>query len=209
MSWLTRLRNVFRPGHLAQEIDEEIRFHIEMRAREYAAEGLSAPEAEAQARARLRQCAAAAGEDPRCRRLGRPGHLPAGRAAVVPHAAPQPRLDRGRRGHAGPRDRRQLGGVQRRQRGAPAAAAVPGSGPLFVLFQLHEQADVGRTRTTPLDFLDWQERSRSFAAMAAHTGTGFTLAGDGEPELVIGQLASAELFAVLGVQPLLGRASPP
>src|SRR6185503_4887818 len=77
---------------------------------------------------------------------------------------------------------------------------------LLVLYQQHEQENVGRTRAAPLDFLDWQRRSRSFQAMAGHTGTGFTFTGDGEPELVIGQMTSAELFDVLGVRPLLGRA---
>src|SRR6185503_18966309 len=81
---------------------------------------------------------------------------------------------------------------------------------LLVLYQQHEQANVGRTRAAPLDFLDWQAQSRSFASMAAHVGTGFTIGGGKDPggedpELVIGQLVSAELFDVLGVRPLLGR----
>src|SRR5262249_37046305 len=75
---------------------------------------------------------------------------------------------------------------------------------LYVLFQQHAQQEIGRTRAAPLGFLDWR-RARSFTAMAAHVGTGFTLTGGGEPEMVLGQLASAELFDVLGVPPRLGR----
>jgi hypothetical protein len=50
MSWFTRLRNVFRPARLAEDIDEEMRFHVEMRALDYAAKGLAPQEAEARAR---------------------------------------------------------------------------------------------------------------------------------------------------------------
>lgn len=74
---------------------------------------------------------------------------------------------------------------------------------LYTVFQTSES--VGRTRAAPLDFLDWRERTRAFAAMAAHGGTSFTLSGGSEPEFVLGQLVSAELFDVLRVRPALGR----
>ncbi len=79
----------------------------------------------------------------------------------------------------------------------------PEANKLHLVFQSSET--VGRTRAAPLDFIDWRERSRTFASMAAHVGTGFTLTGGADPELVIGQLVSAELFDVLGVRPSLGR----
>jgi putative ABC transport system permease protein len=76
---------------------------------------------------------------------------------------------------------------------------------LFIVSQIAADPSVGRIRMTPLDFVDFRERTRSFGAMAGHTGTGFTFTGDGDPELVIGQLVTAELFDVLGARPMLGR----
>ena len=50
MSLLARIRNVFRPRPLAEEIDEELRFHLDMRARQFVAEGLPPDDARARAR---------------------------------------------------------------------------------------------------------------------------------------------------------------
>jgi len=73
---------------------------------------------------------------------------------------------------------------------------------LYMIYERNTEGDGGTMRVTPLDYLDWREKTHAFEAVAAHTGRGFTLTGDGEPELVIGQFASPELFGVLGVQPI-------
>ncbi|HKG92852.1 MAG TPA: ABC transporter permease [Gemmatimonadaceae bacterium] len=62
-----------------------------------------------------------------------------------------------------------------------------------------------RIRASGPDAADWRARNRSFTDVAAHTGTGFTLTGRGEPETFIGQLVSPQLFQILGVRALLGR----
>ena len=56
------------------------------------------------------------------------------------------------------------------------------------------------------NFIDYRDRNESFEHIAAFTRSNFGLAGDGEPELVEGSRASADLFSVLGLQPVLGRA---
>jgi putative ABC transport system permease protein len=56
------------------------------------------------------------------------------------------------------------------------------------------------------DFLDWRGRTRSFEALASYRGLTVTVTGNGEPERVRGQIVNANLFEVLGVRPLLGRA---
>ena len=56
-----------------------------------------------------------------------------------------------------------------------------------------------------LDYLDWRERSESFASMAIHLSVSFNLATDREPVRVSGQMASADLLEVLGVEPEIGR----
>jgi predicted permease len=56
------------------------------------------------------------------------------------------------------------------------------------------------------DLLDFQSRARSFQSIAGFAGQTFTLSDGGEPERFRGQLVTANLFATLGVHPLLGHA---
>jgi len=55
-------------------------------------------------------------------------------------------------------------------------------------------------------FTYMQEKSRSFAAMAAFTSEVFTLTGQGDPEQIAAARVSWQFFDVLGVHPALGRA---
>jgi putative ABC transport system permease protein len=75
----------------------------------------------------------------------------------------------------------------------------------MLLFNLNAQQGASDLRLTPLDFEDYRARAQSFDGLAGHIGTGFTFSGQGDPELVIGQLVSPDFFRVLGVQPTLGR----
>jgi putative ABC transport system permease protein len=56
------------------------------------------------------------------------------------------------------------------------------------------------------DFLDWKTQSQSFASVAAYRSDALSLTGGGAPEPVVGLRASHELFHVLGVNPTIGRA---
>ena len=77
---------------------------------------------------------------------------------------------------------------------------------LVLVFNVSTTAAESNTiRASALDFDDYRAGARSFAAMAAHVGTGFTFTGDSGPELVVGQMVSPDFFTVLGAQPLLGR----
>jgi predicted permease len=55
------------------------------------------------------------------------------------------------------------------------------------------------------NFLDWQRRSRSFEEMAAYRTDNFNLTGQANPERLRGAMASATVFAVLGMRPIVGR----
>lgn len=55
------------------------------------------------------------------------------------------------------------------------------------------------------NFLDWQQRSRSFELMAAYRNDSFSLTGQATPERLRGEMASATIFPVLRVQPIVGR----
>jgi putative ABC transport system permease protein len=75
---------------------------------------------------------------------------------------------------------------------------------LLVVYEQHP-APVNRTRLSSENFLDLQRESHAFESLGGYIGTGFTFSSDGDPELVIGQMVSAELFTALGVPPLIGR----
>jgi predicted permease len=59
---------------------------------------------------------------------------------------------------------------------------------------------------TPPDFKDWQEGNRTFASMASYQGWGPDLTDAGAPESLVGLAASWNLLGVLGVTPATGRA---
>jgi putative ABC transport system permease protein len=56
------------------------------------------------------------------------------------------------------------------------------------------------------DYVDWVERNRSFEALALLNPGTFTLTGMEEPERVNGVRVTANVFSLLGVSPLMGRA---
>ena len=60
--------------------------------------------------------------------------------------------------------------------------------------------------TSRANFRGWREQSSVFEGMAAFYDRSFPLTGNGEPEEVSVQLTTPELFRVLGVEPILGRA---
>ena len=59
------------------------------------------------------------------------------------------------------------------------------------------------------NFLDWQQRSRSFEVMAAYRSDNFNLTGQASPERLRGVMASSTIFQVLGVNPIIGHAMAP
>jgi putative ABC transport system permease protein len=59
------------------------------------------------------------------------------------------------------------------------------------------------------DFADVRDEANTFQSLAAYRGDQYTLTGIGKPEALQGTTCTANLFAVLGVQPALGRAFAP
>jgi ABC-type antimicrobial peptide transport system permease subunit len=58
---------------------------------------------------------------------------------------------------------------------------------------------------SPANFLDWRQQTTVFESMAAFAERSFNLTGVGEPERLDGRRVSANLFALLGVRPIIGR----
>lgn len=72
---------------------------------------------------------------------------------------------------------------------------------------LWEVTPEGRRQNTTsrANFRAWRDQNSSFAQMAAFSDQRLNLTGQGEPEELSVQLATPEIFKVLGVDPILGR----
>ncbi len=55
------------------------------------------------------------------------------------------------------------------------------------------------------NFLDWRSQNKTFASMALSRSWSFSMTGRGDAEQLRGQFLSSGFFALLGVNPLLGR----
>lgn len=77
---------------------------------------------------------------------------------------------------------------------------------LVMLWENNPNRNVNQNPTSRANFRAWREQSNSFDGMAAFSDQRLNLTGEGEPEEVSVQLATPELFQVLGVEPILGRA---
>ena len=75
------------------------------------------------------------------------------------------------------------------------------------IVMLWEVTPEGRHQNTTsrANFRAWRDQSTNYENIAAFSDQRFTLTGDGEPEEVSGQLAVPDIFKVLGVDPILGR----
>ncbi len=122
MSLFTRIRNIFRTGKLTDEIDREINFHLDERADDLMAAGVSASDAQAGGAAAVRQCHAAEGTHARPRRARVARNVPVRSAARTPRAAARSDLLPHRHPHARHRHRRQH---RRVHAAARIAAAQP------------------------------------------------------------------------------------
>jgi putative ABC transport system permease protein len=77
---------------------------------------------------------------------------------------------------------------------------------LSMLWTTDPKRDIREEGTSYPTFLDWRSQSRAFADMAiCSRGNPVTLTGGNEPERVMGEAVSANLFPLLGVTPIHGR----
>ncbi len=81
----------------------------------------------------------------------------------------------------------------------------PDSGRLVELFEDDLSTGASQFRVSLLNYLSWTERARTLEAIGAFRGSGATLTGSGDPELVSGVLLTSSLFRVLRVAPIVGR----
>jgi putative ABC transport system permease protein len=201
---------------IGTEVDEEVRFHLDMRADELMKQGVSREEARRQA-------------------LGEFGDVERARLA----------LGRTDRATEGTKRRRMLAEewwrdatlAVRSLRRAPSFTAVavltlglgiglsavvfsvvngvllrplayPDAHRLVTLWQLDTQKGE-REKPAPANFLDWRDRARSFTHLAAAIPYGYDYKGEGDPVNFSAFFLTKGFLENLGVRPVLGRAFTP
>jgi putative ABC transport system permease protein len=84
---------------------------------------------------------------------------------------------------------------------------LPYTDPEQLVMVWEDASRQGYPRDTPAaaNFVDWRDQNSVFSGMAAMASAYLNLTGVGDPERLQGQLVSASLFPLLGVEPQLGR----
>ncbi len=76
---------------------------------------------------------------------------------------------------------------------------------IVTVWNSYPQLGIEKDTVSPVDFRDWQKMNRSFAHMASYGYGSFVLTGGGEPVRLMAAEVSVGFFAVMGVEPALGR----
>ena len=193
-----------RRDRFDRELEEEMRFHLAMKAEEYVAAGMTHEEA-------LRAARRQFGNETRMREMSRETWGFAMLDTLL-------------------QDLRFGARVLARHKGFTAVAVLTlalGIGANTAIFSVvnavllrplpyensHELVQIWGTQPqldtapmSPANFLDWREQNRVFERVAAYTGQNFNLSGVDEPERIRATRVSADLFELLRVRPKLGRA---
>ena len=202
------------PRQIKSEVEEEIRFHLELRIAELVRQGLSPAEAREEAvrmfgDVERTERAMSAADQRRERRDRRREYL----REVLQDLKHAQRQLRRRPGFA-------LVTVLTLALGIGATTAVFSAADHVILRPLpYVEADrvvalweidtrTGQTRKeiSPGNYLDWRERTRSFESMALIEPWGFDLSiGDDPPEAIRAWAVTEGFFETIGARPILGR----
>ncbi len=80
---------------------------------------------------------------------------------------------------------------------------------LVLLFEHFRDQHLDAIPVSPPEFLDYKTQLKSFDKLAAFTTATYNIAANEAPERIFGATVSADLFPLLGVQPIRGRAFRP
>jgi len=197
---------VLHRSQAEREMEEELRAHLESRADDLEAQGLSRAEAERQARLEFggyerykEECREALGS----RLLGE----------LIADLRYGLRVLRRNPGFAAT-------AILTLALGIGATTAIfsvvdtvllkplpfPTAGRLVRVMSVFASTGTGSGEASYPDFLDWRARNHVFDGLAVFRTNDFTLVGPPEPLHLQGAVVSARLFSLLGVTPALGRA---
>ena len=200
-----RILHYVRRNQFDRELEEEMRFHLEMKAEEYVAAGMTPGEA-------LRAARRQFGNETRMREMSREAWGFAMLDTLL-------------------QDVRFGARVLAKHRGFTAVAVLTlalGIGANTAIFSVvnavllrplpFERPDrlVRVYGTSPrrnnfarphsyLNFSDLRAQNQTFESMAAYSGSSAALSGADAPEQITGAVASGDIFVVLGTRPLVGR----
>jgi predicted permease len=198
-----RLRSVLRRGRVEQELDKELRFHIERQIEENQAAGMSAAEARYAAMRRLGGVAQIQEE---CREMRRTNHVDnlvqdlryaARTLAKSPALAATIILTLGLAIGANSAIFSVIDGVLLRP--------LPYRQPDRIVRLFFSSDHYPKFPINPFDFRDFRTRSHSFEALAAFTRGDVQLSGSGDPVRLAAFRVTAGYFRALGVAPERGR----
>ncbi|HYC53108.1 MAG TPA: ABC transporter permease [Gemmatimonadaceae bacterium] len=198
-----------------KDVDDELAFHLEMRTKEFMEQGLPADEARQRARESFGDVQRIVGD--------------------LRHERAERNSERGRRDWwIGLQSDIRYAFRSLRKNRAFAAAAIAtlalGIGANSAIFSIVNNVllrplpfptserlavlwgkypNYGRANLSLPDFRDWRDQARSFEHVAARHSVAFNFTGGEEPVQLRGDRVTANFFAALGVQPMLGRAFRP
>jgi putative ABC transport system permease protein len=210
MFWLrliySRLYGLLRKNRIEQEMDDEMRFHLLMRARENIERGMRPDDAEREARRRF-------GNVGYIKEMGRDIKGGGFIEILLRDCLRQSlRLFRHEKQYA-------AACIVALSLGIAASTALfavvykvliqplpyKDSERLVVVWEKNIKEGQIRQNVAPPTFLDWRAQQRSFTDMAAGEPWIVTLTEQGAPQEYWGLSSNAALFSLLGVPPLLGR----
>ena len=210
MKFGERLRSRLWKGSVADEVDAELDFHLEMRVREYVARGMAPDEARRAAFGRFGNFQRV---NATCRAIGRQRDRDMRRTEYlseltqdVSFACRQLLKQPGFTAVA----------VLTLALGIGATAAIFSAVHAVVLeplpfpeadriLAIYEEFSSGRGNVSAGNYVDGVERARTFSAVTAIQYSSFNLEGSGEPERIIGARATAGFFDVFNLPPVRGR----
>jgi predicted permease len=203
MSWINRLLASLRNSKLEDQLDDEQRFHIEMRTEEFMATGISREQARYQAsrlfgnqlllKETTRDVDTIGWLETLTQDLGYGVRMLVNNPGFTTIAVVTLAFGIG----ANTAIFSVVNGV--------LLNALPYQQP-DQLVALHSGTFEGDRGTSSYpNFLDWVSDNRSFSALAAYRPDSFNLAELNEPEHIPTEMVSADFFPLLGVRPILGR----
>jgi len=207
MSWLSRLRDTFRTGRLDDELDEELRSHLEMRVADNIASGMTPADARHDAHKRF-------GNSTLLKEDARETDIIGWLDTVAGDLRYATRVLRKNPGFTLTAILTLALGI-----GANTAFFSVVNGVLLnplpypqpeLLVTLHESKPNFLSGSISYsNFFDWQKDNHSFSSMAIARDYGFSLTGLGDAEQLDAKFISSDYFLVLGANPVIGRTFAP
>lgn len=200
-----RLRSLFRTRQVDVELSDELRFHLEERADELAAGGMSPVQARRIAR---REFGVLTSIEEDCRDARRVSYV----EQTIRDARYGIRSLARNPGFATMAVATLALGIGANTAIFSAVDAVllrplpyPAAQQLVVVWEDAASWGFPRNTPSPANYLDWKAQNLVFADMAATRYASANLTGHGDPEAITGRRATSNLFSVLGVAAAIGR----